>query len=121
MYAKYLQASWWVWLVAGVVGVLMGLLFLNYPGLTFAVITVFFGIFALVTGLVYVIGALANRKEMDGFWSTLLFEGYFHTNKWFTHDFNASRNIGHSVSSHSKNLTIIIKIQVWCAIHVFEI
>ena len=73
MYAKYLQASWWVWLVAGVVGVLMGLLFLNYPGLTFAVITVFFGIFALVTGLVYVIGALANRKEMDGFWSTLLF------------------------------------------------
>jgi uncharacterized membrane protein HdeD (DUF308 family) len=73
MYARYLQSTWWTWLVSGLIGVLMGLLFLNYPGLTFAVLTVFFGIFALLTGLVYVIGALANRKEMEGFWSTLFF------------------------------------------------
>ena len=73
MYTNYLKDSWWVWLVSGVVGIIFGLLFLNYPELTFNLITLFFGLFALLTGLTFVVGALANRKYTDHFWSTLLF------------------------------------------------
>jgi uncharacterized membrane protein HdeD (DUF308 family) len=73
MYTNYLKDSWWVWLVSGVIGIIFGLLFLNYRDLTFDLITLFFGIWALLTGLIYVIGALANRKHADHFWSTFLF------------------------------------------------
>lgn len=68
----YYKASWWVWLVSGIVSGIFGLLFLNYPDATFQLMTLFFGIFALLTGLTFVVGALANRKYTDHFWSTLL-------------------------------------------------
>ena len=71
MYAEYYKANWWVWLVSGAIAVIFGLLFLNYPDQTFQLITLFFGIFALLTGLTFVVGALANRKYTDHFWSTL--------------------------------------------------
>ncbi|MFA9492174.1 MAG: HdeD family acid-resistance protein [Anaerolineales bacterium] len=73
MYAEYYKANWWVWLVSGAISVIFGLLFLNYPDQTFKLITLFFGLFALLTGLTFVVGALANRKYTDHFWSTLLF------------------------------------------------
>ena len=69
----YYKSSWWVWLVSGLVSLFFGLLFLNYPEVTFQLMTLFFGIFALLTGLTFVVGALANRKYADHFWSTLLF------------------------------------------------
>lgn len=71
MYTSYLKESWWVWLVSGIVGIIFGVLFLNYPEITFNLITLFFGIFALLTGLIFVVGALANRKYTDHFWSAL--------------------------------------------------
>jgi uncharacterized membrane protein HdeD (DUF308 family) len=73
MYTNFIKESWWVWLVSGLFGIIFGLLFLTYRDLTFELITLFFGIWALLTGLTYVIGALANRKYADHFWSTLLF------------------------------------------------
>ena len=73
MYTAYLKASWWVFLVTGLLGLIFGALFFTYPEPTFSLFVLFFGIWALLTGLASVIGALANRKYVDHFWSTLLF------------------------------------------------
>jgi uncharacterized membrane protein HdeD (DUF308 family) len=47
--------SWWVVLVVGVLSVLLGLLFLFWPGKTIVVIAVIFGVWLIVSGIVQLV------------------------------------------------------------------
>ncbi|MDE3129336.1 MAG: HdeD family acid-resistance protein [Gemmatimonadota bacterium] len=65
----------WGWVVLrGVVAILFGLLALFRPGLTLAVLVLWFGAYALVDGAFLAVSAIANRKG-ETRWGTLLAGG----------------------------------------------
>lgn len=47
--------SWWIVLVTGILSVLLGLLFLFWPGKTIVVIAVIFGVWLIVSGIVQLV------------------------------------------------------------------
>jgi uncharacterized membrane protein HdeD (DUF308 family) len=51
-------AQWWVWMLRGVVGIAFGLLAIFLPGLTLALLILFFGIWAVVDGITHLTLAL---------------------------------------------------------------
>lgn len=66
--AKY----WWVALLRGVAAVAFGLMAFAWPALTLATLVLFFGAWALVTGLFLVAGAVGGRGEGGDWWFMLL-------------------------------------------------
>jgi uncharacterized membrane protein HdeD (DUF308 family) len=65
----------WGWVVLrGVVAILFGLLALFLPGITLAVLVLWFGAYALVDGTFMAVSAIANRHG-EARWGTLLFGG----------------------------------------------
>jgi uncharacterized membrane protein HdeD (DUF308 family) len=67
----YVRSSWWVFLVEALIEVGFGLLLLFYPTQAFSLVVLFFGIFALISGVIFTVGALANTKY-EGWWLALL-------------------------------------------------
>lgn len=65
---------WWVAVLRGVVAILFGLMAFAWPALTLATLILFFGAWALVTGIFLVIGALGGRAP-DGEWWLPLLQG----------------------------------------------
>jgi uncharacterized membrane protein HdeD (DUF308 family) len=65
---------WWAMALRGVVAFLFGLVALLWPHLTLTVLVLFFGAFALVSGLFAVIAAFGDRG-LYGRWWVLLIEG----------------------------------------------
>jgi uncharacterized membrane protein HdeD (DUF308 family) len=47
--------SWWIVLITGILSILLGLLFLFWPGKTIVVIAVIFGIWLIVSGIVQLV------------------------------------------------------------------
>lgn len=72
--ADLYKQAWWMLLIRGIFAVLFGILATTWPGLTLATLIIFFGAFALVHGLMAVIGSIVARKEADDWW-LVLFEG----------------------------------------------
>lgn len=71
MDSAYVRSSWWVFLVEALIELGFGLLLLFYPDVGFKLAVLFFGIFALISGIVFTVGALANTKS-EGWWLLLL-------------------------------------------------
>ena len=70
-----LLARNWGWIaLRGVAAVIFGLLTVMYPGITLAVLILFFGAFSLIDGILAVIAAIRNRKA-ESHWVTLLIGG----------------------------------------------
>ena len=66
----------WGWVVLrGVVAILFGLLALFQPGITLAVLVLWFGAYALVDGAFMAVSAIANRRGQPR-WGTLLLGGF---------------------------------------------
>ena len=63
-------ARWWLALV-GVLGVVAGIAAYLWPGLTALALLTLIGIWALVYGVVEIIGAIRLRKEIDNEWLLL--------------------------------------------------
>ena len=57
----------------GIAAILFGVLTLVWPNITLVVLVLFFGIFAVISGITAVAAALRNRGEQG--WGLLLFEG----------------------------------------------
>jgi uncharacterized membrane protein HdeD (DUF308 family) len=66
--AKY----WWVLLLRGVFAILFGVLAWLWPGLTLETLVLFFGAFALVSGVFQVFAAFAGRRQHEQWWILLL-------------------------------------------------
>ena len=64
--------SWWAPALRGAVAVLFGILVLFWPGLTLLALVSLFAAYALLGGVVSVIGAVKNRRRDDHWWLLLL-------------------------------------------------
>jgi uncharacterized membrane protein HdeD (DUF308 family) len=61
------------WLaIVGIAGIIAGLLAFAWPGLTALVLLMFIAIWAIVTGLFEIWGAIQLRKEIEGEWLLIL-------------------------------------------------
>jgi uncharacterized membrane protein HdeD (DUF308 family) len=60
---------WWILLLAGIAGVLVGVLTFISPGITALALLFYIAIWAIATGLMQVVAAVRLRKEIEGeFW-----------------------------------------------------
>lgn len=64
---------WGLAIAQGVLAILFGILALFWPGLTVALLVIFFGVFVLVWGIVGLIGSLSSISENKFWWLELLF------------------------------------------------
>lgn len=63
---------WWVVLLWGLTGVVVGVLTVLNPVVTAWVLTIYVGAWALITGLMQIIAAVRLRKEIQGEWVLVL-------------------------------------------------
>jgi uncharacterized membrane protein HdeD (DUF308 family) len=61
MLLETLKRHWWVPVIRGVAAILFGMLAFVYPGLTVAILVLFFGAWVLVDGVFRVVGAIGGR------------------------------------------------------------
>jgi len=62
------ERSRWGFLIEGILGVLVGLLALFWPGLTAIMLLIFIAAWAFVTGIFKIAAAIRLRKEFEGEW-----------------------------------------------------
>jgi uncharacterized membrane protein HdeD (DUF308 family) len=74
MMIEALKRNWWVPVIRGICGIIFGLIAFAYPGLTLAMLVIFFGAWVLVDGVFRVVGAIAGRAS-DPDWGFLLVVG----------------------------------------------
>jgi uncharacterized membrane protein HdeD (DUF308 family) len=67
-----LSGHWWVLLLWGLVGVVVGVLTVVAPAVTALVMTIYIAVWALVSGVMQIIAALRLRKEIQGEWLLVL-------------------------------------------------
>lgn len=60
---------WWVLLLAGIAGMLIGILTFVSPGITALALLFYIALWAIATGLMQIVAAVRLRKEIEGeFW-----------------------------------------------------
>lgn len=69
---ELLSRSWWALALRGVAAIVFGALALMWPDLTLFVLIALFAAYALIGGIVSVVGALKNRKSDEDWWMLFL-------------------------------------------------
>ena len=69
-----LARNWWSLVLRGLVGVILGIIAFSWPGITLASIVMLFGAYALVDGIVNLIGAVKAARAHER-WGALILEG----------------------------------------------
>lgn len=64
--------KWWLWLLDGVLGVVVGLMTLSWPGLTAVVLIWFIAFWSILGGLLRIMAAIQLRKMIEGEWLLIL-------------------------------------------------
>lgn len=67
-----LSRNWWLVLLRGVLAILFGIFALSRPGLTLAMLVLFFGVYALVDGVFSVCAAIGGSRHREARWLLLL-------------------------------------------------
>lgn len=60
--------KWWLWLIEGALGVVVGALMLFMPGLTALLLVLFVAAWAVVGGVLRIVAAIQLRKHIRGEW-----------------------------------------------------
>ena len=66
------EARWGLLLVEGVLGVLAGLVAFLWPGITALALLYLVAAWAIVTGILQIVGAVRLRREIEGEWALIL-------------------------------------------------
>ena len=72
MLADTLSHYWWITLFRGVLWILFGIFMFVQPGISILALTLTFGAFALVDGIVSVASAIGGRETNDSWWILLI-------------------------------------------------
>ena len=70
--ARKESSQWWVVLLEGLAGVVIGLIMLRSPGLTALSLVFVIAAWAILNGLFEIIAAIRLRKEIEGEWMLIL-------------------------------------------------
>lgn len=65
---KKLDSRWWLLLLEGLAGIIIGIITIVWPALTVVVLVLFVGFWALVTGILEIAAAIKLRHEIRGEW-----------------------------------------------------
>jgi uncharacterized membrane protein HdeD (DUF308 family) len=65
---ELLSRNWWTLVLRGVAAIVFGLLAWFYPGVTLAVLVLFFGVYVLIDGLIALFAAFSKRVPEDSRW-----------------------------------------------------
>jgi len=69
---RHTQEHWWLLLLAGLVGVGVGILTFMTPGLTAMALLFYIAVWAVARGVLEIAVAIRVRKEVDGEWRLIL-------------------------------------------------
>ncbi len=69
-----LESHWWVWALRGIAAIVFGILVFVWPGATISSLTLVFGVYAVMDGVLALFEAVKRRKT-DARWWALLLEG----------------------------------------------
>jgi uncharacterized membrane protein HdeD (DUF308 family) len=72
MLADTLSRYWWITLFRGVLWILFGIFMFLQPGISILALTLTFGAFALVDGIVSVVSAIGGRETNESWWILLI-------------------------------------------------
>ncbi|WP_108482027.1 HdeD family acid-resistance protein [Oceaniglobus ichthyenteri] len=64
--------NWWLALIEGVLGIIVGLLALFMPGTTAFVLLAFVAVWSIIGGLLRIVAAIQLRKMIEGEWMLIL-------------------------------------------------
>lgn len=70
--ANLLSKNWWIVLLRGIAALIFGLLTWFYPFITIMVMVIFFGVYALIDGVIGVIISINGRKSHQDWWLMLI-------------------------------------------------
>src|SRR5262249_23449896 len=62
------QERWWMMILEGLAGIVIGVLTFLYPGITALVLLYFIAAWSIVTGAFEIASAIRLRKEIEGEW-----------------------------------------------------
>jgi len=62
------EKSWWLLLLEGIAGLVVGIFAFIWPALTAVVLLIFISLWAILTGILEIAAAVQLRKEMKGEW-----------------------------------------------------
>lgn len=65
---ELLSRNWWTLVLRGIAAIVFGLLAWFYPGVTLAVLVLFFGVYVLIDGLIALFAAFSKRVPEDSRW-----------------------------------------------------
>lgn len=65
---KKLDSRWWLLLLEGLAGILIGVFTIIWPALTVLILVIFVGFWALLTGILEITAAVKLRHEIQGEW-----------------------------------------------------
>lgn len=69
-----LVANWWALVLRGIAAIIFGVLTFAWPGVTIAVLVIFFGVYALIDGILAIVSAV-RAAEHHRRWAAFAIEG----------------------------------------------
>jgi len=67
-----LARNWWTLVIRGIIAIIFGILTFVWPAITLAVLVLLFGAFALVDGIVNLVGVFHRSSQHERWWALLL-------------------------------------------------
>jgi uncharacterized membrane protein HdeD (DUF308 family) len=67
-----LAGRWWTFVVRGIAAILFGVLTFLWPGITLTALVLLFGAYALIDGVLSIVGAITKQRGRGRWWALVL-------------------------------------------------